>query len=121
MTDWNNLYKIRLNNYTDAFMKHEVVKLLIVKNLLLKYKKDKRYQEIYTEYKLNGKTPDVAHINNKSQETIFYEIQKSISKKWLAETMKFYEEKNLHFEVIDINKLSDNLKELNKQVKKLIL
>jgi len=119
--DWNNLYKIRINNPSDAFMKHEIVKLLLVKNLLLKHSKEKRYQEIYTEYKMNGKTPDVAHINNKTGESIFYEIQKDTSKKWLLETMRYYEERNLHFEVIDINKLSDDINKLNKEVKKLII
>ena len=119
--DWQNLYKIRLNNYSDAFLKHEIVKLLVVKNLLLRYKSKKRYQEIYTEYKFSGKTCDVYHRNHLTGEVVVYEIQSNLSRKWVSETMRFYDNLNLHWEVIDLNKLSDNINELNKQVKKLIL
>ncbi len=37
--NWENLFKVRVNNPSDAFVKHEVVKLLVVKNLSLNIKK----------------------------------------------------------------------------------
>jgi len=121
MVDWNNLYKVRLNSYEDAFLKHEIVKLILVKNLLQKYHSKKSYQEIYTEHKFNGKTCDVLHINGLTKEMVAYEIQKKVSKVWLKETNDFYSEKSIDWILIDLNKLSNDIQKLNKQIKELIV
>ena len=119
--DWDNIYKIKLSNYEDAFLKHEVVKLLILKNILLKFKKNKNHHLVYTEFDLNGKKCDVYYENTLTGEIICYEIQSNISDSWLSETQKFYFKNNLDWVLIDLNKLSDNLQELNKQIKELII
>ena len=122
MINWNDLWKIRLNNYSDEFINHEVVKLIIVKSILQKYHKSKKYQEIYTEYPVCvGKTCDVYHKDLKSKEIRYYEIQKNLSKKWLEETTKVYENLEGDLVIVDLNKLSDSIKVLNEQIKELII
>lgn len=125
--DWNNLYKIKIRSHEDAFMKHEVTKLLVVKNLLLKYKKEKKYVEIYTEFPISqGKVCDVFFQNNKTKEAYAYELQTRVSKEWMDTTKKLYEAyskeiKTFDWILIDLNKLSNDLTELNKQIKELIV
>lgn len=120
--NWNELWKIRLNNYSEAFIKHEVVKLLIVSCLLNKYQSKKKYQEIYTEYPLGvGKTCDVFHRDLRTKEIRYYEIQKNLSDKYIKETTKIYEQLEGDLIIIDLNKLDDNLNILLKQIKELII
>jgi hypothetical protein len=122
MVNWNELYKIRINNYSEAFAKHEVVKLLIVSALLNKYHSKKKYQEIYTEYPVcEGKVCDVYHLNNLTKEEYFYEVQSNISKVWLEQLKQTYGKMEKDYIIVDLNKLSDNLPELNKQIKELII
>ena len=121
MVDWNELWKIRLNQYSDEFLTHEVVKLIIVKNILQKYHSKKSYQEIYTEYPIcKGKVADVYWKNNLTKEIIYFEIQKNLSEKWLKETKDIYDKLEGDLVIIDLNKLSDNLSKINEQVKELI-
>lgn len=121
MVDWTNLYKIKIRNHNDSFAKHEHIKLSIVRNLLLKYKNKLKYHEIYTEWAMNRKISDVFHLNNLTKEQIAYEIQSKITKKWLEETRKKYDELGVDWVLIDLNKISDNIKEIDKQIKELIL
>lgn len=124
--DWSNLYKIRLASYKDSMLKHEVIKLLIVKNILNKY--DKKWTRIYTEFPITeGKICDVYYENLKTKEAYAYEIQKNISQDWLIKTKKIYEDWEVPFMettdwvLVKLNQLSDNIFELNKQIKKVIM
>lgn len=121
MVNWNNLYKIRLNNYEDSFAKHEIVKLLIVKNILLKYNSKKKYQEVYTEFPITeGKVTDVYHENHLTKEVYCYEVQSRISKEWIEETTQKYKDKEIDWILVDLSKLSNDIDKLNKEVKELI-
>ncbi len=80
--DWNNLFKIRLSNIISESMdKHDVVKLLIVRKLLRKYKSNKNWIKIYTEQSLENIKSDIYFENLKDKSIICYEIQKTITKK----------------------------------------
>jgi hypothetical protein len=122
MVNWNNLYKIRLNNYDDSLVKHEIVKLLIVKNILNKYSSKKQYQEVYTEYPVcEGKVSDVYHENHLTKEIYAYEIQSKITEQWTKDTDRKYANFNIDWILIDLNKLSNDITELNNQIKELIV
>ena len=119
--DWKNLYKIIINNPSDEFTFHEVVKLIIVKNIMLRYKNKRKHHFVYTEHVLDGKKADVYHYNYLKKDTVCYEIQKNISEKWLSETRKIYDNLGVDWILIDLNKLSKNIDTLNKQIKELIV
>ena len=119
--NFNNLYKIRIANPGKSFRKHEIVKLILVCEIMYKTRYEKKYHEIYTEHKFNGKSCDVYHKDLKTGKETCWEIQKNVSKKWLEETMRFYDNLNLYWELIDLNKLSDDLNVLNKQIKKMVV
>ena len=108
--------KVRIRNADKSFLKHEVVKLLIMS--LSKNKYD--YAGIYSEYELsNGQIVDV--MVDLGSERVMYEIQKEISPLWL-ETIKI---RDLNLEintiVVPLKKLSDNLNELTKQLEEYII
>ena len=125
MVDWSNQFKIRLANngfHSKSFLKHEVVKLILVQNILKKYYKKKKRLEIYTEHPIaETKIADVYFKNNLTKEVICYEIQKNLSKKWAENTKKIYESKNIDWCLIDLNDLSDNLIILDEQVKEFVI
>jgi len=125
-TDWSNLYKIRLASYSDSMLKHEIIKLLIVKNIL--NEKDKKWIRVYTEFPINeGKICDVYCENIRTKEAYAYEIQKNVSRKWLKETTEKYRDwevpfmKTSEWILIEINKLSNDILKLNNQVKELVI
>lgn len=120
--DWNNLNKIRLkNNNSEQFNKHEIVKLLIVRHILIKNINKRNHHFIYTEYKFNGRIADIYHYNRLTDEEIVYELQTKISKDWLEGVKNYYKNLDIDLIIVDLNKLSDNIKELNKQIKELII
>lgn len=126
-TDWENLNKIRIRELTDAQTKHLIVKTLLVQQILIKYKKTK-YMRVYTEFPIRGnKICDVYFENFKTKEAYAYEIQKDVSKKWLIETEEAYKDwevpfmKTANWILIDLNELSDELEELIKQIKKIVV
>ncbi len=120
--DWKNLYKVRLSN---ASIKHDVVKLILVKKILNKYKR-KDWIRVYTEFELeNGNKPDVYFENVKTKEVIIYEIQKEYTKEWLKEKTKQYEEYEVpYFTVdfipIDLNKFTDDINEIANKLDEVI-
>ena len=122
--DWNEQFKIRPRRNTSR--KHEIIKLLIVLNLLEKYKRSLYWIRIYTEYSIGKKICDVYFENIKTNEIICYEIQNNVSEKWLEETRNFYNNfERIYFRtgwtLIRENNLSDDIEILNKQINKLIL
>jgi len=122
---WNEQFKVRPRN--NASRKHEVIKLFIVLNLLEKYRKNLYWIRIYTEFQVaEGRICDVYFENLKTNEIIAYEIQKNTNKQWLKETQDFYKNVEKMFFTIDWvlieeNKLPDDIEELNKQIKELLI
>lgn len=127
MIDWNELFKIRISNPDKSRLKHEVVKLLLVMKLMDKYKKDKNFIRIYTEFDLdNGLICDVYFENARTKTAIAYEIQKEYTPLWLKDRTDKYKDWNVDFMntsdwiPIDLNKLSDNIEEIYSQLDKYI-
>lgn len=127
MIDWNELFKIRISNPDKSRLKHEVVKLLLVMKLMDKYKKDKNFIRIYTEFDLdNGLICDVYFENARTKTAIAYEIQKEYTPLWLKDRTDKYKDWNVEFMntsdwiPIDLNKLSDNIEEIYSQLDKYI-
>lgn len=125
--DWKNLYKVRLASSIPEMDKHDVVKLLLVRKILRKYKR-KDWLRIYTEFELsNGLKPDVYVENIKTKSILIYEIQKEYTKEWLKEKTKQYENYKspldyctLDFIPIDLNLFTDDINEINKKLDKFI-
>jgi len=123
--EWANQFKIRPRR--NASRKHEVIKTLVVLNLLEKYKKDLYWLRIYTEHPIKDKKIcDVYFENMKTNEIICYEIQNLVSEKWLKETTKFYNNfERIYFKtgwtLIREQNLSDDIEILDKEIKELIV
>ncbi len=104
---------------------NDIVKTLIVRKLLRRYKK-RAWIRIYCEFKLNGMTPDIYFENIRTKEVICYEIQKTITKKWEEETIKKYNSydvpnfNSIDLIIIPLNELSNDIRILNKQLDKYI-
>jgi hypothetical protein len=125
--NWNELFKIRIANSSKEFQKHEVVKLLLVMKLLEKHRKNKNFIRIYTEYELeNGIIADVYFEDNKEKVAYAFEIQKKYTKQWIEERTKQYLDWNVTYMnssdwcPINLNKLSNDLEELDKQLEEYI-
>lgn len=126
--DWGEQCKVKIKR--NASIKHEVVKTLIVRNLVEKYKNNMYWVKIETERELENrlkqkKVADVYFENVKTNDIICYEVQKNISEKWMKETQEFYENfDKMYFTTdwitIKEKDLSENIKELNEQIKELI-
>lgn len=125
--EWNEQNKIRIRESTKAQEKHLVVKALVMLNLKIKHKKESHWVKIYSEFPAGEeKICDVYYENIKSKEAYAYEIQKNVSKEWLRETKKAYKDwevygiKTADFIIIELDKLSDNIKEMSKQIQEII-
>ncbi len=122
---WEEQFKIRPRR--NASIKHEVIKLLIVLNILEKNKRNLQWIRVYTEFPIGErKIADVYYENIKTNEIICYEVQKNITKKWLKETKESYEKYEMLFFTTDWilikeNEISDNYESANKQISKLIV
>jgi len=121
MIDWANIFKIRIANPDDSFQLHEVVKLIIVMKLLKKYSRNKNLIRIYTEFDMdNGLICDVYFENMKTNEVIVYEIQKNITNEWKDKIVNAYKDytipyiKTVDLVIVDLNKCSDKISEINK-------
>jgi len=123
--DWHEQFKIRVRR--NASSKHEVIKTLLVRNLIEKYKSQLYWVRIYTEYPIGeGKICDVYFENIKTKEIICYEIQKVITDKWLEETKNAYDNfENSYFKtdwcLIKEDDLPNTIKELDKNLMELIV
>ena len=121
MIDWANIFKIRIANPDDSFQLHEVVKLIIVMKLLKRYSRNKNLIRIYTEFDMdNGLICDVYFENMKTNEIIVYEIQKNITNEWKDKIVNAYKDytipyiKTVDLVIVDLNKCSDKISEINK-------
>jgi len=124
--DWKNLFKVRLASSDNSMQKHEIVKLLLVMKLINKHKKIKNWIRIYTEFDLGEKKSDVYFENIRTKECHAFEIQKNISTKWLKETRESYDKlefNNFDFlwHVIPLDKLSNDITKLNKELDKYLI
>ena len=123
--NWNEQFKIRVRR--NASRKHETIKLLIVLNIIEKFKKNLSLIRVYTEYEVgDGKICDVYFENIKTNEIICYEIQNNISKKWLEYTKEFYENYDKIFFTVDWmlvreKDLPESIEELNKAIKDILI
>ena len=123
--DWDNLYKVRLASSIPEMDKHDVVKLLLVRKILRKYKR-RDWIHIYTEFKLeNGNIVDVYFENVKDKSVVIYEIQKEYTKEWLKTKTKQYKDYEvpyftIDFIPIDLNDCPENIEEINKWLEKYV-
>jgi len=124
---WNEQNKIRVRESDESQQKHLVVKTLLMLYLKIKHRKDSHWTKLYSEFPVvDGKICDIYYENIRKKEAYAYEIQKDVSKKWLEETQKAYSNwevygmKSSNYIVIDLNKLSDDIEDLGKQIKELI-
>ena len=121
---WSEQFKIRLRR--NASTKHEIIKTLIVLNLIEKYKRNLYWIRIYTEHQIGGsKICDIYFENIKTNEIICYEVQGRITDKWLKETKEFYENYDpIYFkadwQLIKEHDLSDDIETLDKQIEALV-
>jgi len=119
--DWNEQFKIRPRR--NASSKHEVIKTLLVRSLIEKYKSNLHWIRIYTEYPIGeGKVCDVYFENILRKEIICYEIQKVVTDKWLKETTKAYQDfESAYFDtdwiMIRENDLPETINELDDKLK----
>lgn len=121
--NWNEQCKIRPRR--NASRKHETIKLLIVLNIMEKYKRNLYWIRIFTEHKVGEKITDVYFENIKTKEIICYEVQGNITEKWKRETIKSYKEyENMFFDtdwiLVREHDLPDDIETLDKEIKKII-
>jgi len=117
--NFNEQYKVRIANPDQSMRTHEIVKLIIVCELMYRTRTRKKDHAIYTEYPVDGRRFDVYHKNLKTGETTIYEIQKDFKNgKWEEKLTKFLRESklNLNCQIINLNKLPDEISEINKKV-----
>jgi len=125
--NWNEQFKTRTINPDKSMDKHEVIKLLLVRRLLEKYRKNKHFIRIYTEFRLNGVKPDVYFEDIKSKSAYAFEIQKRFSKEWLKTKQKQYAEcsppffKTFNFIPINLNEFPDDIQGINKKLKEYLI
>jgi hypothetical protein len=120
MIDWKEQFKIRIANPDESMLKHDVVKMILVRKLILKNRKDKNFIRIYTEFDLcNGLRCDVYFENARTKEVYAYEIQKNYTDEWLKDRTKKYENWNVPFMntcdwiPINLNNCPDTINEIN--------
>ncbi|MHA1876701.1 MAG: hypothetical protein ACTSUC_09695 [Promethearchaeota archaeon] len=103
LTDWKRNNKIALRNFSKNCDFHDIVKCLFVRMLRRNHKDNGSYP-IYTEYdplKPNKEYPDIWM---KLKKDIYvFELQDKITKKWLKQIIKKYE--NVNLIVIDLQKI----------------
>lgn len=91
------------HNFTETFDFHDVVRLLLMKQLRRKYNSK---NPIYTEHdpnKPNGDYPDIWMRIGK--DVYVWELQRTISKKWEKQIMEKYAEVNLI--IVPLEKIYD--------------
>lgn len=127
-TNWNKQFKIGIRESNLEQAKHLIVKTLIPLIIKIKYKHSLRFQKVYAELPVEeGRICDVYHENIKTKEVYYYEIQKRITDDWLSKTKEIYENKEIwgiekvDWILIELNKLSDNLNELIKELWELVV
>lgn len=103
-TDFKRNNKVALRNFSKSSDFHDLVKTLIVR-MLRRVHQDSHAVPIYTEYspeRPNKEYPDIWM--RIKQDIIVYEIQKEVSKAWLKEISKRYQ---------DVDLITVNLKDIH--------
>jgi len=124
---WNEQFKIRISQALKSRDKHDVVKLLLVRKLIRKHNAEKQYIKIYTEFEVEeGIICDVYYENYKSKQKYAFEIQKDMSKQAIENKLKKYKRWNDMFSstdliIIDLNKLSMNIEEMEQQLEEYVI
>ena len=102
---------------------HDIVKTLYARKLLRKYKHNKTWIRIYTEFVIkDGKKCDLYFENIKTKESYVVEFQKEDSKQWENDIVEFYKDfipagmNTMDLVIVRLKKLSKNLDELNNQL-----
>lgn len=119
--DFKEHRKMRIRLFDNAFLKHEIIKLILIITISRKH----NHWGVYSEYKLpNGEIPDVTADTGSG--LILYEVQKVISDLWKEKIIKRDKDMTIKLiqpvdtVVIDLNKLSDNIYDLTKQIEEII-
>jgi len=126
LINWSEQFKIRVTSHDIKRDKHEVVKLLLLRKLIRKHKREKQYIRIYTEFEVSeGIICDLYFENIKDKSKYAYEIQKDMKKSVINKKLEKYKEwDDMYFTtnlvIIDLNKLSDDIKEIEKQLEEYI-
>ena len=97
--DYNRNNRIKLRNFSISQDFHDLVKTLLVRMIRRKHKKQEKVQ-IYTEYNItanNENYPDIQVIlkEKKKDSIVIYEIQDTITKKWMDQIQSKHEESTL--------------------------
>lgn len=118
--NFDNQYKVRISNPDDSMRKHDVVKTLIVMELMYRTRKKKKYHIIYTEYPVGSRKFDVYHHDLLSDKIIVYEIQKKVSTSWKKKLYNSLSD-DVDLQIVFLSDLPDDINKLNKEVKELVL
>lgn len=126
--EWNEQFKIRIRR--NASIKHEHIKLELVRSILEKYKQNLYWIRVYTEYPIENelnkiKIVDIYFENIKTKEIICYEIQNNVGDEWLEATKKFYEDVENPFMKTDWvlireKDFSNDIEEISDKIKTII-
>ncbi len=117
MVDWKLVNKLRPHN------KNETFKHFIVKSMAFKILFNAGYW-VYSEHdiiKVKGmRVSDIAAYDqhNSNDLKIIVEVETKPNKKHNKELMEFYEDQTLY--IIDLRKISDDLKEMEKQIRHIL-
>jgi len=119
--------KIKVRETSLSKQKHLVVRALLMLHLKIKHKRDAHWIKLYPKFPvIEGKICDIYYENIRTKEAYAYEIQENITPEWEDEIKKIYEGWEVYgmntvdYITIDLNKLSDDLKELGSQIRGLI-
>ena len=124
---WNEQFKLRTVDCNKSRDKHEIIKLLLMRKLIRKHKNEKKYIKIYTEFEVEeGIICDVYYENYKTKEKYAFEIQKDMSNGILKKKIEKYGEWTDYFSTTDVifinlNNLSNNIKELEEELEEFVV
>ena len=116
MINYNKAFQVRVRN-TDCLF-HDICKLILLSLL----KKKNPNTPIYTEY--NPKNPNLSYPDicmELKNRIIIYEIQKSVSKKWLKEITEKYDLPNYDLIIVPLKDLPTDLNKLVKELEKYVI
>ena len=134
-TNWNDLFKVRIRNFSEATDQHDVIKLLIMRKLIRKYHLQKSYIRAYSECPVRShgenRIADIVFENIKTKAKVAYEIQKDCSEEWMKSTKEFYKDwdtdsSNMFFRtadliIVNLNDMPDSIVKLNRQLDEVIV
>jgi uncharacterized protein (UPF0248 family) len=96
--NWSEQFKVRIANSDKSFLRHEIIKCMLVMKLINKYKHNKTWIRIYTEHQINeGVKCDVYFEDVKNKNAYAFELQKDFSTKWLEDRKEKYKDWNVPY------------------------